>query len=201
VGKPRYAGFPWSEPRKAASPTHPFQRGCEVMSASLALSRHSRTPATLPYGKKKIGKLKGPERRRIKQCASPLIRKCKRTGGCRSRSGAASAPVATQAVPTITHEYSLTLGRSSACTNSRRAPCRTLCDETQSPFERALPSPGMLQFVEHEYSLTLGRTSASTNSRRAPCSPKYACYLKHNIIIFKIISNYFIIFFIHALYD
>jgi hypothetical protein len=116
--------------------------------------------------------------------ASPSIRKCKRTGGCRSRSGAASAPVATRAVPTITHEYSLTLGRSSACTNSRRAPCRTLCDGTQTPFERSLPSPGMLQFVEHEYSLTLGRTSASTNSRRAPCSPQYACYSKTNITKF-----------------
>ncbi len=109
-----------------------------------------------------------------KKCFAP-IQQCQRTGGCRGRSGAASTPVATQAVPTIMHEYSLTLGRSSASSNSRRAPCRTLCDETQTPFERALPSPGMLQFVEHEYSLTLGRTSACTNSRRAPCSPQYAC--------------------------
>ena len=48
--------------------------------------------------------------------------------------------------PPITHEYSRTLGRSPACTNSRRAPCRTPCDETQTPFERALPPPGIQWF-------------------------------------------------------
>ena len=94
VGKPRYAGFPWSEPHKAASPTHPFQRRCEVMSASLALSRHSRTPATLPYGRKNIGNLKGPERRREKKSASPHP-KMSKNGRLPRQGNASSAPVAT----------------------------------------------------------------------------------------------------------
>ncbi len=33
-GETAYGGFPWSEPRKAASPTHPFQRKGEAMFAS-----------------------------------------------------------------------------------------------------------------------------------------------------------------------
>ena len=65
VGEPRFAGSPWSEPRKAASPTHPLQRRCEphpgpkrpdlshkeryYKSKKIqTFSRRSRTPATLP---------------------------------------------------------------------------------------------------------------------------------------------------------
>jgi hypothetical protein len=32
-GGTAYGGSPWSEPRKAASPTHPFQRKGEAMFA------------------------------------------------------------------------------------------------------------------------------------------------------------------------
>ncbi len=43
VGEPRYAGSPWSEPRKAASPTHPFLRKGKAM---FAFGKRLSPPAT-----------------------------------------------------------------------------------------------------------------------------------------------------------
>ena len=117
VGKPRCAGFPWSEPRKAASPTHPFLRRCEVMSASLALSRHSRTPATLPYGRKNIGKLKGPERRRENKSASPHPRMSKNRRLPGQKRARLCPCCHTELIQQSWHEYSLTLGRTSYLPN------------------------------------------------------------------------------------
>ena len=53
VGEPFKNGFPWSEPPKAASPTHPFLRKWAAM---FALGERSPTPATLTLGRKHRGK-------------------------------------------------------------------------------------------------------------------------------------------------
>ncbi len=64
-GETAYGGFPWSEPRKAASPTHPFLRKYAAMPASLKLSRRSRTSATPPIGKKHIRKIANKEKHTV----------------------------------------------------------------------------------------------------------------------------------------
>lgn len=92
--------------------------------------------------------------------------------------------------PPITHEYSRTLGRSPACTNSRRAPCRTPCDETQTPFERALPPPGIQRF-DRARILTnvrphIGQLKLTTGPVAHHCMPA-----NHNINNFEMKVNSF----------
>ena len=144
------------------------------MPASLTLRRRPPTPATLLYGRKNIGKLKGYRKGDLR---SPLIRKCQRTGGCRSRAALPPPLLSHVLYPPITHEYSRTLGRSPACTNSRRAPCRTPCDETQTPFERALPPPGIQRFdrarILTNFRPHIGLHKLTTGP---VSSPQYACY-------------------------
>ncbi len=53
MGKPRFAGFPWPEAAKASSGT-PLPAEVRGNACLALLSRRSRTPATLPLGRKKI---------------------------------------------------------------------------------------------------------------------------------------------------